>query len=284
MNQRDKITRRNALEDQLQNNLDLVIEKIKLRGIKDTNIAQQRYGNEVNAIMRSTAQQAYELGIQEVVDMKKTVGFLTTFDTETIKKQVEKYAIKFWLNVHAVIHRNDVLLQKRHYVPRSPLNSNYMATKIAIALITTTLALAVSQKALILQSKSFKSGAIERKKKCPKGKHWDVKLKKCVDDEISTPSALPFAPEPIDFVSPLLGLGAFFIGEGDDELYTEDVETEYIVLVWNAILDDRTCPVCETLDGTTWLPDDADLPTPGDEGDIHSNCRCFWDVELQSDF
>ena len=276
-----RIDRRNSIEQSLQEQLNYVIEKIKADKITDTNMAQNRYGAEVTRLMRSTAQDAYQLGIDYVTSMRKTVGYLTDADLTIIREQVQTYFIRFWRKVDQIIHRNDVLLQKYNYEPRAELNSNYMATVIAVALVTTTLSMATIQKSRVLKTKS---AAIEKKKKCPKGKHWDVKLKKCVNDDVATPSSLPM-PSIEDYISPGLALTSFLIGE-DDEGYpvTEDVDDTTIVLIWNAILDNRTCSVCEFGNGTEFLPDDPDIPVLGSEGDIHDNCRCMYDIEIRDSF
>src|SRR6266540_2210885 len=150
MNQRERIQRRNTIELDLKYRLDNVIEKIKNRNITQTGDAQRLYGNEVNRTFRASIEDAYQLGIDYVTAKKNTVGFLSTIDLDTIKKQVDDYVIKFWRKVDQLIHRNDVLLQKYNYAPRSPLNSNYLATVIAVGAITTTLALATKQKAMVL--------------------------------------------------------------------------------------------------------------------------------------
>ena len=283
MNQKERIQRRNAIEQELQYKLDNVIEKIKFAKITDTGQAQNRYGQEVNRLMRAATEDAYQLGIEYVTSIKKTVGFLTSVDIDIIREQVQKYSIRFWRKVDMVIHRNDVLLQKNNYEPRSELNSNYMATVIAVAVVTTTLAKATIQKARILSS--TKSAAIQKKlPKCPKGKHYDPKLKKCVDDETPIVSPLEYPPIP-DLLSPALATASFFFSEDEyGDTQTEDYVTERIVMIWNAILDNATCAVCESLDGTVWDVADVDAPIPGDEGDIHDNCRCWYDIETEEIF
>lgn len=53
----------------------------------------------------------------------------------------------------------------------------------------------------------------------------------------------------------------------------EDIADEIGAYQWSAILDDRTCPICESLDGTYFEPGDpalAELKPP-----LHSSCRCM---------
>lgn len=46
--------------------------------------------------------------------------------------------------------------------------------------------------------------------------------------------------------------------------------------VWDAQLDRRTCPVCESTDGTIV---GASEPFPiGEPGAVHPNCRCTWQI------
>lgn len=291
MNQQERISKRNAIENELQYKLDNVIEKIKSNGIKDTGLAQRIYDNEVKRVLRAATQKAYQLAIDYVTSKIKTDGFPTHRDLDIVKEQVEKYSMRFWRKVDMILHRNDVLLQTRNYEPRSELNSNYMATVVAVAVVTTTLAKATQHKAIVLQGKSkSKSGAVSSQtKKCPKGQHWDEKKKKCVqDDDLVAPVITPFPEEETETTNPLddvlnvapgvLGLASLmFTNIEDDEFGFEPVSR--FVLVWNAILDNKTCATCEEGDGSEWSPDDPNLPVLGDEGDIHDNCRCWWDVE-----
>lgn len=53
----------------------------------------------------------------------------------------------------------------------------------------------------------------------------------------------------------------------------DDIANEIGAYQWSAILDDRTCDLCESLDGTYFEPGDpalAELKPP-----IHPNCRCI---------
>ena len=52
-----------------------------------------------------------------------------------------------------------------------------------------------------------------------------------------------------------------------------DIANQIGAYQWSAILDSRTCPICESLDGTYFEPGDpalAELKPP-----IHPNCRCI---------
>ena len=52
-----------------------------------------------------------------------------------------------------------------------------------------------------------------------------------------------------------------------------DIADQIGAYQWSAILDDKTCSMCESLDGTYFEPGDlvlAELKPP-----IHPNCRCI---------
>ena len=46
---------------------------------------------------------------------------------------------------------------------------------------------------------------------------------------------------------------------------------------WNAILDQKTCQYCLSLHGAYFYYNDPHKPIPGDDLDIHPNCRCMYD-------
>jgi hypothetical protein len=48
-------------------------------------------------------------------------------------------------------------------------------------------------------------------------------------------------------------------------------EVDLVSYTWSAILDRRVCPVCLTLDGTTWEANDPTIIHPP----IHFRCRCL---------
>jgi hypothetical protein len=236
INQRERIERRNQIEQVLQIKLDAIIEKIKRDGITDTNMAQSAYNKELNDVLRAGIQESYQLAVDYVTSKRKTTGFLTSADLEIIRDQVDKYSIRFWRKVDMILHRNDVLLQKYNYEPRSPLNSNYMASVLAIAIVTTTMAKGTIAKIAQLKStvKSAGFGSI-------------LNLFKNV------------------FLSQQGGTFGVPRDEFEDQVQ------------WNAILDAKTCPTCIALNGSYWYYNDPHKPIPGDEGDIHDNCRCMWD-------
>lgn len=74
-----------------------------------------------------------------------------TEENTTVNKITNDYIIKFWRKINTVIHRNDTLLQKYDFEPRSELNTNYMATSISIGLITRSMAYGTVNKVRHLQ-------------------------------------------------------------------------------------------------------------------------------------
>jgi hypothetical protein len=151
---------RMQLEYELQYRLNNVIERIKNDGIKDIGIAQHYYGHEVKTILRHGAQQAYGIGAEHVATKKKVYNFVTSLDLQNIRELVEYYYPIFWRRLNVVLHRNDVLLQKYDFEPRSELNSNYIATAIAIAILTAGIAKGTISKLGQVKTAPLKQAAI----------------------------------------------------------------------------------------------------------------------------
>lgn len=61
----------------------------------------------------------------------------------------------------------------------------------------------------------------------------------------------------------------------NDRAYADGVE---VVEVWNAMLDDRTCPVCDDLDGQERARPDVFVDRPP----IHPRCRCILDTTTRA--
>ena len=161
MNQRQKNQQRMTYEGVIQYQLNNIIQLIKDRGITDVSRAQHDYGAAVDNILRKGATQAYDLGSDYVDDAKGFFGVTTdeiSKEGEIVNNLCTEYGAKFWRKISKLLGRNDVLLQQYDYEPRSPLNSNYMATSTAIGLITRAMALGTINKTRILQSK-LKGGA-----------------------------------------------------------------------------------------------------------------------------
>jgi SPP1 gp7 family putative phage head morphogenesis protein len=156
MNQREKNQQRMDYEGVIQYQLNNIIELIKDRGLTDVSKCQGDYGQAVDNILRKGATQAYDLGSDYVDEVKGFFGVTTdeiSKEGEIVNNLCTIYGIKFWRKIATLLGRNDILLQKYDYEPRSPLNSNYMATSTAIGLITRAMALGTINKARLLQSK-----------------------------------------------------------------------------------------------------------------------------------
>jgi hypothetical protein len=156
MNQREKNQQRMEYEGVIQYQLNNIIQLIKDKGITDVSKCQGVYGPAVENILRKGATQAYDLGSDYVDEAKGFFGVTTdeiSKEGEIVNNLCTIYGVKFWRKIATLIGRNDVLLQRYDYEPRSPLNSNYMATSTAIGLITRAMALGTINKTRLLQSK-----------------------------------------------------------------------------------------------------------------------------------
>ena len=154
MNNKERQQERDKLEYQVQYRLNNIIELIKSDGITDISRAQGKYGDNVASIIRKGATEAYDIGA-EYTDTQFNFYGVTEEEiqeeNDIVKEITSTYIIKFWRKINVLIHRNDVLLQKYDFAPRSPLNSNYMATGTAIGLITRGMAYGTRNKAIHLQ-------------------------------------------------------------------------------------------------------------------------------------
>ena len=229
MNNQNRIRRRTEIENGLQTRLNSIIDKLKIN-------PEIKQDTEIHNTIRAAVEDSYQLAIDYVAEQRGTVGFLTSQDLDIIKKQTDDYTLKFQRKVDQVVHRNDVLLQRYNYEPRSPLNTNYMASVIAIGIVTTTMAKATVSKIAQIKS-SVKSAAFGLKR--------FFRLKDIFE-----------------------GVGSQY-GVPRDE-FEDQVQ-------WNAILDQKTCQYCLSLHGSYWYYNDPHKPIPGDDIDIHPNCRCMYD-------
>ncbi len=149
---RSRINRRRQVEEALQLNLNNIIEKIKKEDNKDLSLLQSKYGKEVQEYMRAGAEEAYKQGLDYVTLIKNIPSFITTDDLKQIKDLAFEFYDPFWRKVNFLIHRNDSLLQKYDYEPRSELNSNYIATVTAITLTTRAIAVGTISKLIQIQT------------------------------------------------------------------------------------------------------------------------------------
>jgi SPP1 gp7 family putative phage head morphogenesis protein len=156
MNQREKNQKRMDYEGVNQYQLNNIIQLIKDKGITDVSRCQSDYGPAVESILRKGATQAYDLGSDYADEAKGFFGVTAeeiALESNTVNNLCTDYSIKFWRKISKLLGRNDILLQQYDYEPRSPLNSNYMATSTAIGLITRAMALGTINKTRLLQSK-----------------------------------------------------------------------------------------------------------------------------------
>ncbi len=145
---------RKELEYQVQYHLNNIIEQIKADGITDIGRAQGKYGAPVSSIIRKGVTEAYDIGA-DYTDSQFNFFGVTQEEIQEENRTVEDitsdFIIKFWRKVNILMHRNDVLLQKYDFEPRSELNSNYMATSTAIGLVTRGMAYGTVNKLRHLQ-------------------------------------------------------------------------------------------------------------------------------------
>ena len=120
----------------MQYKLSNIIDNIRNQGIRDISIAQVHFGNQVKEILRRYTYLSYVVGA-EYSASKKENGLLSYHYrlTEYAYDNDDNYP-RIWLRLNQIMHRNDTLLQKYDFVPRSELSTNYAVTSIAISLIT----------------------------------------------------------------------------------------------------------------------------------------------------
>ncbi len=154
---RDQLGRdlqRKELEYQVQYRLNNIIEAIKADGITDIGRAQGKYGDNVTSIIRKGITTAYDIGADYTDTQFNFFGVTQEeiqIENTTVEHITSDFVIKFWRKVNTLMHRNDVLLQKYDFEPRSELNSNYMATSTAIGLVTRGMAYGTVNKLKHLQ-------------------------------------------------------------------------------------------------------------------------------------
>jgi hypothetical protein len=154
INSKQRQQERDELEYQVQYRLNNIIELIKADGITDIGRAQGKYGDNVASIIRKGATEAYDIGAEYTDTQFNFFGVTEEEILEEnarVKEITNAYIIKFWRRINTLIHRNDTLLQKYDFAPRSELNSNYMATSTAIGLITRGMAYGTLNKTKHLQ-------------------------------------------------------------------------------------------------------------------------------------
>jgi SPP1 gp7 family putative phage head morphogenesis protein len=136
MNKIERDQQRKQLEYELMYKLSNIIDNIRNQGIRDISIAQVHFGNEVKEILRRYTYLSYVVGAEYSASKKKMDYFPTTIDLQNMKMIIDDYYPRIWLRLNQILHRNDTLLQKYDFVPRSELSTNYAVSTIAISIIT----------------------------------------------------------------------------------------------------------------------------------------------------
>jgi len=70
------------------------------------------------------------------------------------------------------------------------------------------------------------------------------------------------------------------VNKGREESF-ETIKDQIGAFMYSAILDEKTCQICEELDATYYEPDDPKLKEI--EPPLHSNCRCVFVVVLKEE-
>jgi SPP1 gp7 family putative phage head morphogenesis protein len=136
MNKTERQQQRDQLEYELQYQLSNIIDNIRNQGIGDISKAQSLYGDQVREILRHYSYLAYVVGAEYAASKKRMSYFPTTIDLQNMRAVTDYYYPRIWLRLNQIIHRNDVLMQKYDFEPRSELSTNYAITSVAISLIT----------------------------------------------------------------------------------------------------------------------------------------------------
>lgn len=136
MNNQERAEERARLEYELQYKLSNIVDRIRNEVITDISKAQGLYANQVKEVLRHYTYKAYIVGAEYAATKKQMDYFPTTIDLQHIANIASDYFPRFWLRLNTIIHRNDTLLQKYDFEPRSELSTNYAVTIIAISLIT----------------------------------------------------------------------------------------------------------------------------------------------------
>jgi len=152
MNKIERQQERDKLEYGLQYQLSNIVENIRNQGITDISKAQGLYGGQVREILRHYSYKAYIVGAEYAASKKRMSYFPTIIDLKNMREITDNYYPRIWLRLNQIIHRNDVMLQKYDFEPRSELSTNYAVTIIAISLITSAIGKGTASELEQLQS------------------------------------------------------------------------------------------------------------------------------------
>lgn len=273
MNQKERQQERDKLEYQVQYRLNNVIELIKADGITDISRAQGKYGDNVASVIRKGVTEAYDIGA-EYTDTQFNFFGVTEEEIQeehtTVQEITNIYIIKFWRRVNTLIHRNDVMMQKYDFEPRSELNSNFMATSTAIGLITRGMAYGTRNKLRHLQQfrvQPLKGARFTSKKQKARQKKFKLTEERKLKQQSDIDQKMQIQHQTVEEIV-------------KDELFTidpTDRDETQDQLLWNATMDNNTCEPCAELDGEYFDIEDAPIPSEICLGG--DNCRCTLDVE-----
>ena len=152
MNKIERQQERDKLEYGLQYQLSNIVENIRNQGITDISKAQGLYGGQVREILRHYSYKAYIVGAEYAASKKRMAYFPAAIDLQNMREITDNYYPRIWLRLNQIIHRNDVMLQKYDFEPRSELSTNYAVTIIAISLITSAIGKGTASELEQLQS------------------------------------------------------------------------------------------------------------------------------------
>jgi len=200
---------------------------------------------EVYDIIRSYVQQSFELGAKYVADIARLEPRLTESDILAIKQMTDSFCFRFWARVQMQIFQLNVTssgLIEEMTLPNDQFNPNFIVNSLSIAITTQALNEATKTKAV----------------------------------ELLPPSPVTTTTQPVN-MQPHIVAGELQAGTTykslKDRIISEPQVDNPIVYMWVTTIDERTCPVCISLHGSTWDISEVDL-IPDIPDSTHYNCRC----------
>jgi hypothetical protein len=252
------------LVDQLNGYLNIirgVLDKSHTKWTDFKAVLQPKFYSIVQQSIREAATLSYQLGAAYTADKVGLPSFLTTTDIANIKALTNEFTNRFFGRIQLAI---DSTLDRQFL--REPadsnINPNYIATSIAIAVCTKSLARGSLLKArsIVTQGKAgiMQAAAPTKKKK----KKAVDEATQTIQDEIDAAQEA----EDIDALQDIMvNLGASaLIGAGVSALLN---------MRWVWLTQPGAClQYCIPLEGQTFDILDNNIPMP--ISDTHPNCRC----------
>lgn len=267
----------NALESELSFKLNAVVKVIRELIKEDPSIqsvdrlkAAGGLEAEVYDIIRSYVQKSYELGTKYVTDIAKIEPRLTSSDIERIKAMSDDFAIRFWGRVQKAIFEskmpsasNNPVITDQFVIPNDSFHSNFIVNSLSIAI--TSMALNEATKAKTSANLStILLRPLQQEQQALRGDELQAAAtyKSLHDRIIENYGNVPYSVS-----------GQYRAPNETITIQMPSVIPENIVYMWIATIDERTCPLCVSLHGSTWdLTDAASIPDIPDS--THYNCRC----------